>query len=800
METRRSCLDVKYDEIARVSPSALDGFKLRYSSFHQKRDLKKTKIFKLVGVARELRESGHFERAIALLKQQDLTDPLLAFELQCVFQEQGYHNKEVEWIAAIRTWERMDLLSVERSDSLRLTGLAAFNLEAIDLLGLTYSAAKKWFFDTLYGRGLLRLILAYHECYSKGRWITAMSIANEAWDCCLKDWSLPDLSAESVMTLVSSLLHLFTSLAKQSKVYMEIYYHRILLACLRDQGETYNSHNAVSRLEHIRLVLQELGCLYEAWSVLQLQLEIAKTPYRAQYRESEATFSLTEYSHVPAVAIPLVQSFMNQCTTLARPHWSMLRAHATLQLAELQRQQGSFQLATELAAEANQIYTSGDSPRGLHDYAMYRLESAQRRPAGFSMIRPLFTALRKDNDIGRLRKVRKYNFDVGPSFTETVADDAEVRWHSHQRVDLMDLALEAGNLVEATRWKLRKYSSDWLAGAVIADNEAMLREDAFPRSALLVRIATFNLANAYLTQGNHFDSTLHSLLHKYVLNNGDVELHQRAMLLILKTFEAGFASQDIRAQKDTIREIAKSWNGWLTDEAPLRWRVTGPRCDEIERFIDGACFVPCLVALMARSCVDSIEIDEDVAKVVLQHLHIAFQLFACLPSYVTSAIVPRLALALGSAAIYAGNRELASRAYHDGLQVVHSGDHWSIANLRLAAGKALTSLTSEDPESWAHVLGAGRSLLQSSIELFQRNIHLEGALLRCCGAYLALLQSYVAEARGLKLIFDRGVPSITQRVEIPRQVDLAQRREAFAKLDPLIKKGVETFHAANHFL
>jgi hypothetical protein len=120
------------------------------------------------------------------------------------------------------------------------------------------------------------------------------------------------------------------------------------------------------------------------------------------------------------------------------------------------------------------------------------------------------------------------------------------------------------------------------------------------------------------------------------------------------------------------------------------------------------------------------------------------------------AIVPKLALALGSVAAYVGNSELAIRCYWQGLVCCHSGDIFSRARLRLEAGKLMTTLAEGDPEHWMHVTAPGRSLLNAAFKDFV-GMPLSGAVLKGAEAAMYLLRSFVSEARAWKRLLDAAL-------------------------------------------
>ena len=166
------------------------------------------------------------------------------------------------------------------------------------------------------------------------------------------------------------------------------------------------------------------------------------------------------------------------------------------------------------------------------------------------------------------------------------------------------------------------------------------------------------------------NATLHLSL---VERQQEQEQLQRAILLLLQIFTEAFVAQPNR-HEELIIVIAENWNGWLEENAPRRWRSGNPRVDEIDRFIDAACFLPTLAGVMATEAISDCTYVEDVVGLVIRsHLDIAFSLFESLPVYLTAMILPKLSLALGAAAAYAGKKELACRSYWEGLRSCDTG-------------------------------------------------------------------------------------------------------------------------------
>jgi hypothetical protein len=116
--------------------------------------------------------------------------------------------------------------------------------------------------------------------------------------------------------------------------------------------------------------------------------------------------------------------------------------------------------------------------------------------------------------------------------------------------------------------------------------------------------------------------------------------------------------------------------------------------------------------------------------------------------------VPRLASALGATAAYIRNSNLAIRGYWEGVRCAHSEDIYTIARLRLDAGKLMVELGGRDPEHCLHVVAPGRSLLQAAANDLQY-AGMAGGMFKAAEANMRLLMSLLDEARAFKRAFDR---------------------------------------------
>jgi hypothetical protein len=525
------------------------------------------------------------------------------------------------------------------------------------------------------------------------------------------------------------------------------------LAAHRDQSISYEPDAAIARLEPLRQVLQDLGSLSEAWDVLSAQLDLARVGYREQYMEHEASFSTTTYLNKAASALPLLDAFLESEHFRTPANRTIGWAQAALLKAEVLHDQGDELGTIRQILLAEEYFRQNSAVTGYFDVEIFMLEAWKEMWSYSYRLHKLNRKLRQRNDVQRLRRLRKVRY-----VSSNGDPNSNMDWAFRQRAEQGELAYEAGDYISSHRWKLRRYAADTMASLLISDSEKVLCSTGGVQSALLANIATFNLSKAFLVQGNFLDAAACSILHfNLVDDQTDTERGQRAVLLILEIFVAAFASFPPEAQKEAIKEIAAIWNGWLDGVSPQRWQEGNPRCDEIERFIESACFLPSLAGMMKTETLGKCSyITDDVAQALLRHLEVAFNLFRCLPTYASSMIVPRLSRALGSAAVYAGNKELACRSYVEGLYLCHSGDVWNKMVLQMESGRLLTSLATEDPEHWLPVVWAGRSLLRAARHDFFKNRDLQYAVQHGVRCSICLLKSYVAEARGLKRYMDNG--------------------------------------------
>jgi hypothetical protein len=334
------------------------------------------------------------------------------------------------------------------------------------------------------------------------------------------------------------------------------------------------------------------------------------------------------------------------------------------------------------------------------------------------------------------------------------------------------------------RWNLRKYAGDALSVASIFDAEHVIANDDTVNihSSLLVTLASFNLSRAYLSVGNFFEAALNSLLHlSLTAQRKDVEGHQRAMLNVLHVFSEAVAS-NTTDREEVLKSLAGRWTGWLTPKSYDRWEAGQSRCDEIDRFIDAALFIPNLAGRVGRETQGAIEMipkpyPTSLIDTMIAHLHLAFALYETLPTYLAHSVLPKLSLALGAVATYMCNKELAIRVYALGQTTTHSQDKWNLTLFRLRAGQLMTLLGEEDPEHWMHVVPAGRALLSSAAEKALAIRQMAGGQMKICEANVALLRSVVAEARARKLLLSERWRELGGRVE---DLDMMTYREIVA--------------------
>ena len=104
-KVRRANLGVDYGNIPRIPHARLEMFKFRCIDMIHQRGVLRTGSMKGLVEATRLRECGRFKEAVAALEDLDLSHPLIAFELQRVYEEQGFHNKECKWFAKVREIE-----------------------------------------------------------------------------------------------------------------------------------------------------------------------------------------------------------------------------------------------------------------------------------------------------------------------------------------------------------------------------------------------------------------------------------------------------------------------------------------------------------------------------------------------------------------------------------------------------------------------------------------------------------------------------------------------------------------------
>ncbi|KAH7322656.1 CHAT domain-containing protein [Stachybotrys elegans] len=556
-----------------------------------------------------------------------------------------------------------------------------------------------------------------------------------------------------------------------SQVRLELIFHRFILEVYRDILRDFSRQAAIERLQNIQTLLApESGDVRVAelmWQAACLEMEILKPWGRDQYFDYEACFSLPKYRHDGVQSLAIIERFRASLppSDEQRGEFDVLRGHAWLLEAQLQRQLGDESKALIAIDTAKELYQATDCTAGCLDVELFEA------PLIYTAIGPLYDRVRARNDMTRLRLIRKMAVNTSKASSTssvTTIHTSAVTWRNRQAIDLRDLAEEAGDMIACHRWKMRKYAGDQVVGASVQASEDVLKADAEVHSMTLTTLASFNLAKTYLTLGNYFAASLNAMLHLSLTDiRIDSESHQRAILVVLETFTEAIAAEP-RLQ-ERLPELARRWNGWLHDQTLHRWHDGQIRCDEIERFIDGSCFLPLVCGRAVRKPENGIlSRQKDVEEALLKHLRIAFDLYSAMPTYSSLALVPRLSRALGAAATYIGNLELAIRSYGEGLSCCHSEDELSIRRLRSDAGKAMTLLADRDPENWIHLVDPGRRLLAASADTtMMLYSQYSGSALHGAEAHLSLLSSLLDEARGCQMTLDLARSTPTGQLDVP---------------------------------
>ncbi|KAK3307883.1 CHAT domain-containing protein [Chaetomium strumarium] len=544
------------------------------------------------------------------------------------------------------------------------------------------------------------------------------------------------------------------------RVQLEIIFHKTVLAAYRDILRHCPQEAAIRRLQsiqdHLAPQSDDIQVAAMLWQVALLEMEMKKKWVRDQYLQHEASFSMTHFLHDEQASLQIIERFQRSLLGQGG-QFDVLRGHAALLEARLHLDAGRRPSSAVAASRAMELYRDTGCAVGCLDVEILH------SPLTYASIGPLYDKLRARNDLGRLRVLRKMAVDttggqVSSSETACIHTTAAT-WRSRQVLDLRGLALEAGDMISYHRWNMRKYAGDEVVGACIQASEEVLKGDAVVHSTVLATMASFNLAKAYLTLGNHFAASLNALFHLSLTSiQNDAESHQTAVLSALHCFsEAVAAEPRLQSRFPALKD---RWNGWLESTALRRWDQGQPRCDEIERFIDGACFLPSLAGRIERAPENGVLArDPSLEDALIDHLRVAFGLYAAMPVYAASAIVPRLAHALGAVAGYIGNAELAIRCYWEGIRCCHSEDTLSVMRLRLEAGKLMVALGNRDPEHWMHVVDPGRLLLASAAAdmASDSQLLLSGSALYSIEANLWLVSSLLDEARACKTMLDMAI-------------------------------------------
>ncbi|KAG4435976.1 hypothetical protein IFR05_008557 [Cadophora sp. M221] len=705
---------------------------------------------KSLHVAQQLRARGNYEEAIGLLRPlHELIDDdvHIALQLQHVYLEQGYFQQSIACSSGVAKKESEEM-NVRISEA--TAQLQAGNSSSAILV------AKDVRISSPIALALLGIVSSYLRCFVLGDWETALAEAADLFEMHLVTWN----PAEEDVSLL---------------VYLELYYHKIVLAACRDLEHTMSRDAGLARLKVIRQHLSDMPCSSGlaplAWEVLLTELDMLKRTIRDQYFDMEDAFSMAKYAHTASVALPMIAEFTSSNIMIeAKTYAPDTVAATTLLEAEIRSENGGGPLASMMAMLAASTYQKIsdllDLPphAGLFDVKLLEIKM-RGRSIPFDEVETLHDALRQRNDLTRLRRLRRcsvnYAIDGSPAYD----------WALFQRSSLRELSKEAGDSIMYQRWNLRKYAGDSLSVASINDAERVIANDesVAVHSGLLVVLASFNLSRAYLSVGNFFEAALNSLLHlSLTAQRGDVESHQRATLNVLNVYSEAVAN-NTSDPEETLKGLAVLWPGWLTPKSYDRWEAAQARCDEIDRFIDAALFIPTLAGRVGRENQGASEMipkqyPSSLIDYMIIHLRLAFALYEAFPTYLAHTVLPKLAFALAAVATYVCNKELAIRIYAVGQSTTHSQDFLSLATFRHRAGKLMTLLGEEDPEHWMHVVPAGRALLKSAAGKFLAIRQLAGAHMKVCEANNDLLRSVVAEGRARKLLLNERWQSLGGRI------------------------------------
>ncbi|RYP17200.1 hypothetical protein DL765_004656 [Monosporascus sp. GIB2] len=174
----------------------------------------------------------------------------------------------------------------------------------------------------------------------------------------------------------------------------------------------------------------------------------------------------------------------------------------------------------------------------------------------------------------------------------------------------------------------------WWDGPVQAA-ETVLRESVF-HSVTLATLASFNISKAYITLGNYFSAALQCD------TSSKLDGHRKRCR---KPSESRFGCPGRlyrRLSPPTLNCITDSLGlqnigrGRLDDWTIYRWDGRHPRYDEIERFIDGACFLPLLAGRAEREPKNGmLAHDAEFAETILNNLRIAFDIYSTVSSRLT---------------------------------------------------------------------------------------------------------------------------------------------------------------------
>lgn len=199
-------------------------------------------------------------------------------------------------------------------------------------------------------------------------------------------------------------------------MYLEIYYHKIVLATARDLEKEIPKEPALARLKAIRDALccmpSTSGLAPLAWDVLLTERDILQRAVRDQYLDLEDAFSVASYLHTFSIASPMLKEFSDSPIMInSRVHAPDVMAAVMMLDAEISSENGQIQEATIVASIAQALYLELEIPdapphAGLLDWMIFKVQVAGRS-ISLHIVKDLYDQLRKRNDIARMRRLRK---------------------------------------------------------------------------------------------------------------------------------------------------------------------------------------------------------------------------------------------------------------------------------------------------------------------------------------------------------------------------------------------------------